>query len=214
MKKLVASFLYILVLLALFTVGTYAWFFDQATNTDNIIQIGNLKLSADVSTGLESFGSGEDAYYDLKAADLVDIKSATSSIFDFEGRVQPGDTMTRYVRIENVGTILMGYRFEIEVEEDYMGEYIEFTITPYSSLTGLPLGSAVTLKGDALALSGNLYRNELGLDQTEFDLIRIDLKISETITNDYNLTTVSESAFNFDLVITAWQADYPESEPQ
>lgn len=212
MKKILISFLNILLLMVLFSMGTYAWFTDSATNTGNTIQVGNLKMSVVVADGLDAYGVGEDMYYDLNTVNILDLKTDTDAMFDFGELVQPGDTLTRYIRIKNLGTILMAYKINFLVSNNFLDDYVEFTITPYSSVDGTA-GVSVVVKGSELTDTLVLMSNSTDLDNLDYELFRVDMKILDTLGNDYNYELLSSDAFVFDVQIKAWQAEYPDSEP-
>ena len=213
MKKILISFLNILLLFVLFSAGTYAWFTDSAVNSDNTIQVGNLKASIIVADGIQSYGSGEDIYYDLNTNNIIDLKLDTQAMFDFGDLVEPGETLTRYIRVKNIGSILMAYKINFLVTEEFLDDYVEFTITQYSIEDGTPYQTVSVVKGSELTDTLVLMSNESALDNLDFEIFRVDMKILETLGNDYNYDTLSSEAFVFDVSFKAWQANYPESEP-
>lgn len=213
MKKILISFLNILLLFVLFSAGTYAWFTDSAVNSDNTIQVGNLKASIIVADGIQAYGSGEDLYYDLNTNNIIDLKLDTQAMFDFDDLVEPGETLTRYIRVKNIGSILMAYKINFLVTEEFLDDYVEFTITQYSIEDGTPYQTVSVVKGSELTDTLVLMSNESALDNLDFEIFRVDMKILETLGNDYNYDTLSSEAFVFDVSFKAWQANYPESEP-
>lgn len=213
MKKILISFLNILLLFVLFSAGTYAWFTDSAVNSDNTIQVGNLKASIIVADGIQAYGSGEDLYYDLNTNNIIDLKLDTQAMFDFGDLVEPGETLTRYIRVKNIGSILMAYKINFLVTEEFLDDYVEFTITQYSIEDGTPHQTVSVVKGSELTDTLVLMSNESALDNLDFEIFRVDMKILETLGNDYNYDTLSSEAFVFDVSFKAWQANYPESEP-
>ncbi|MGD9964865.1 MAG: SipW-dependent-type signal peptide-containing protein [Candidatus Izemoplasmatales bacterium] len=213
MKKILISFLNILLLFVLFSAGTYAWFTDSAVNSDNTIQVGNLKASIIVADGIQAYGSGEDLYYDLNTNNIIDLKLDTQAMFDFGDLVEPGETLTRYIRVKNIGSILMAYKINFLVTEEFLDDYVEFTITQYSIEDGTPYQTVSVVKGSELTDTLVLMSNESALDNLDFEIFRVDMKILETLGNDYNYDTLSSEAFVFDVSFKAWQANYPESEP-
>ena len=213
MKKIVISLLNVLLLLSLFSMGTYAWFTDSALNTNNTIQVGNLKVSVVVADGIQVYGSGEDTYYDLDSNNILDLKLDTQAMFDFGSLVQPGDTLTRYIRVKNIGSIAMAYKVNFLISQDFLKEYVEFTITQYSVVDGTPYISQTVVKGSEISDTLTLMDNESSMGNLDYEIFRVDMKILETLSNDYNYDTLSTQAFVFDVSLKAWQADHPESEP-
>ena len=213
MKKILLSLVNIFLLLAIFTIGTYAWFYDSATNENNMIRVGNLKVSVVVADGIQSYTSGENTYYDLNTSNLLNLKEDTQAMFDFDHLVEPGNTLTRFIRIKNIGSIDMAYRISFIVSEDFLSEYIEFSITRYSTLDGTAYESTQNIKGSMLTDQLKLMENEGIMVHQDYELFRIDMKILDTLSNDYNDDVLSSNAFVFDVRLDAWQANYPESEP-
>lgn len=194
-----------MIIVLLFTAATFAWFNDTVTNQDNRIQVGNLKVSLVAADSLLL----DEPLYNLADDELQDLKLDTSALFDFDGRVEPGQSLTRYIRVKNVGTIAMDYEVHFTVKEDFLKEYISFTITPVTLADG-ELGDPVNRLGSyfsQLAFSGT------GLLQDQYTLHQITITISEGLSNDFNFDTLSSEAFDFDVTLIAWQSLYVESKP-
>lgn len=104
MKKFVVVGLNVLVLFGLFFGATLAFFTDSVTNEDNIITIGNLKVSM---VAADDF-TPQDGGYNL-ATNLQDLKLNGNPVFDFSGGVEPGQSLTRFIRVRNAGSIAMSY---------------------------------------------------------------------------------------------------------
>jgi predicted ribosomally synthesized peptide with SipW-like signal peptide len=208
MRKLTISFINLMIIVLLFTAATFAWFNDTVINQDNRIQVGNLKVSLVASDSL----TFDEPLYNLENVNLQDLKIDTSAVFDFEGRVEPGQSLTRYIRVKNVGTIAMDYEvhFTVKEEEDFLKEYISFTITPVTLADG-ELGDPVNRLGSyfsQLAFSGT------GLLQDQYTLHQITITISEDLGNAFNYDTLTEDAFDFDVTLIAWQSLYVDSKPE
>jgi predicted ribosomally synthesized peptide with SipW-like signal peptide len=205
MRKLTISFINLMIIVLLFTAATFAWFSDTVINEDNRIQVGNLKVSMVAADSLLF----DDPLYNLANDNLQDLKLDTSALFDFEGRVEPGQSLTRYIRIKNVGTIAMDYEVHFTVNEAFLKDYINFSISEVDLITGVA-GTAVDRLGSyfsAVAFSG------ADLLQNQYTIHKITITISEELGNDFNYETLSTSAFDFDVTLIAWQSLYDESKP-
>jgi predicted ribosomally synthesized peptide with SipW-like signal peptide len=203
MKKIITSALNLFLLSSLFFGATLAYFTDTITNEDNIITIGNLKVSmvaADDFTELVPGGG-----YNL-ATNLQDLKQNGDPVFDFSGGVEPGQSLTRFIRIGNAGSIAMSYDVSFVVNEYYLEQYIDFSFSKMNLTTG-GAGAPVNRRGDyfpGLAFSG------LDLVADEFEIYRVTIVISNTLGNDFNSEAVSSRAFDFDVSLLARQASFSD----
>jgi predicted ribosomally synthesized peptide with SipW-like signal peptide len=205
MRKITISFINLVLIIVLFAAATFAWFSDTVTNKDNRIQVGNLKVSLVAADSLLL----DEPLYNLANDELQDLKLDTSALFDFDGRVEPGQSLTRYIRVKNVGTIAMDYEVHFTVNEAFLKDYIQFAITPVMVTTG-ELGDPVNRLGSyfsGLAFAGT------GLLQNQYTLHKVTITISENLSNDFNYDTLSLEAFDFDVQLIAWQSLYVESKP-
>jgi predicted ribosomally synthesized peptide with SipW-like signal peptide len=199
MKKFVVVGLNVLVLFGLFFGATLAYFTDSVTNENNIITIGNLKVSM---VAADDF-TLQDGGYNL-ATNLQDLKQNGDPVFDFSGGVEPGQSLTRFIRVRNAGSIAMSYDVSFVVNEYYLEQYIDFSFSKMNLTTG-GAGAPVNRSGDyftGLAFSG------LDLVADEFEIYRVTIVISNTLGNDFNLVTVSPRAFDFDVSLLARQASF------
>jgi predicted ribosomally synthesized peptide with SipW-like signal peptide len=202
MKKFVVVGLNVLVLFGLFFGATLAFFTDSVTNEDNIITIGNLKVSM---VAADDFTPQEGGYN--LATNLQDLKQNGNPVFDFSGGVEPGQSLTRYIRVRNAGSIAMSYDVSFEVNENFIEEYINFSFSKMNLSTG-GAGTPVNKRGDdftGIAFSGsNLVAND-------FEIYRITIVISNTLGNEFNLDELSDDAFDFDVSLLARQASVDPS---
>jgi hypothetical protein len=206
MRKILISFLNLLIIIVLFAAATFAWFSDTAINQNNRIQVGNLKVSIVAANGL----SYEEPLWNLNDQNLQDLNINSEPLFDFDGRVEPGQTLTRYIRIKNIGTIAMDYEVYFTVNENFIEQYIEFTISSVEIVTGLhesmieKLGTNLT----DLTFSGS------ALLHNQYMIHKVTIKISEDLGNDHKDDMLTTESFDFDFKLIAWQSLYPESKPQ
>jgi predicted ribosomally synthesized peptide with SipW-like signal peptide len=202
MKKFVVVGLNVLVLFGLFFGATLAFFTDSVTNEDNIITIGNLKVSM---VAADDFTPQEGGYN--LATNLQDLKQNGDPVFDFSGGVEPGQSLTRFIRVRNAGSIAMSYDVSFVVNENFIEEYINFSFSKMNLSTG-DAGTPVNKRGDdftGIAFSGsNLVAND-------FEIYRITIVISNTLGNEFNLDELSDDAFDFDVSLLARQASVDPS---
>jgi predicted ribosomally synthesized peptide with SipW-like signal peptide len=202
MKKFVVVGLNVLVLFGLFFGATLAFFTDSVTNEDNIITIGNLKVSM---VAADDFTPQEGGYN--LATNLQDLKQNGDPVFDFSGGVEPGQSLTRFIRVRNAGSIAMSYDVSFVVNENFIEEYINFSFSKMNLSTG-GAGTPVSKRGDdftGIAFSGsNLVAND-------FEIYRITIVISNTLGNEFNLDELSDDAFDFDVSLLARQASVDPS---
>jgi predicted ribosomally synthesized peptide with SipW-like signal peptide len=202
MKKFVVVGINVLVLSGLFFGATLAYFTDSVTNEDNIITIGNLKVSMSAAdTFIDQPGGG----YDLGTVNFQNLKQDFDPLFDFGGRVEPGQSLTRFIRIGNVGSIAMSYDISFVVNDDFFADVVEFHFEKMNLTTGAA-GTRITQRGDyfpGLAFSGE------DLLTNQFEIYRVTLNIS-ALNNDLNLNSLSPRAFDFDVSLLARQASFSD----
>jgi predicted ribosomally synthesized peptide with SipW-like signal peptide len=211
MKKFVVVGLNVLVLFGLFFGATLAFFTDSVTNEDNIITIGNLKVSM---VAADDFTLQVGGGYNLGTTNLQNLKEDGSPLFDFEGRVEPGQSLTRFIRVRNAGSIAMSYDLSFVVNEDFLEQYINFSFTKMNPSNGAGAEETFIRRGDyfsgvgfnsAIAFSG------VNLDTDDFDIYRITIDIFNTLGNEFNYQDLTTDAFDFDVSLLARQASVDPS---
>jgi len=206
MRKIIVSVINLFLLSSLFFGVTLAFFTDTIVNEGNIITLGNLKVSlvaADnlVQTGPESYNLGTTNLQDLKT-----IEGNSVPLFDFEGTVEPGQTLARFIRVRNAGSITMDYELSFEVNEAFLEEYVSFAFRKVNLSNGT-LGTATTKLGDefsGVAFSGT------ELVANAYEIYQVTITIDSALGNDFNFETLSDEAFDFDVVLTARQSSQPD----
>jgi predicted ribosomally synthesized peptide with SipW-like signal peptide len=204
MKKFILVGINVLVLSGLFFGATLAYFTESVTNEDNIITIGNLKVTMSAADTLSPPDSDG---YDIGSENFQNLKADSSPLFDFGGRVEPGESLTRFIKIGNVGSIAMSYDISFVVNDNFFEDIVEFQFDKINLVTGSD-ATTTTRRGDyfsgidfnsAIAFSG------VDLDTDEFEIYRVTLNIS-ALDNALNLETLTDDAFDFDVSLLARQA--------
>jgi hypothetical protein len=97
---------------------TYAWWSETIVVDENIIQMGNLDLTAEFRDPNEINGS----WYDLQ-------EYTTTGIFETTKTIEPGYSDVREVRLTNTGSIPLAYRLNTMVDdENELKDYIIFLV--------------------------------------------------------------------------------------
>jgi predicted ribosomally synthesized peptide with SipW-like signal peptide len=204
MKKFILVGINVLVLSGLFFGATLAYFTESVTNEDNIITIGNLKVTMSAA---DTLSPPDIDGYDLGTKNFQNLKVDSSPLFDFGGRVEPGESLTRFIKIGNVGSIAMSYDISFVVNDDFFADIVEFQFDKINLVTGFD-ATTTTRRGDyfsgegfysAIAFSG------VNLDTNDFEIYRVTLNIS-ALDNELNLETLTNDAFDFDVTLLARQA--------
>ena len=125
-RSILTSALTLLVCLCMFVGSTFAWFSDNVTSSNNIIQSGTLDLEMYWTDNLESnvWHNVEDENY--------------NTIFDYD-KWEPGFTDVRYIKIKNVGNLALNYQLAIE-PQGKVGKLAE-VISVYFKNEGVKLES-------------------------------------------------------------------------
>ena len=203
MKKFILVGINVLVLSGLFFGATLAYFTESVTNEDNIITIGNLKVTMSAADSLLESSGG----YDLGVVNFQNLKQDDDPLFDFGGRVEPGQSLTRFIRIGNVGSIAMSYDISFVVNDNFFEDIVEFHFDKMDLTDGEP-ATRITRRGDYFSGEGFNSAIAFGgvdLDTDEFEIYRVTLNIS-ALDNALNLDELSDDAFDFDVSLLARQA--------
>jgi len=208
MKKFILVGINVLVLSGLFFGATLAYFTESVTNEDNIITIGNLKVSMSAA---DTFVGPVDGGYDLGTVNLQNLKQDLDPLFNFGGRVEPGQSLTRFIRIGNVGSIAMSYDISFVVNDAFFEEVVEFRFEKMNLTTGAA-GSLTTRRGDyfsGIGFNSAIAFSGLNLVTDDFEIYRVTLNIS-ALDNELNLNSLSPRAFDFDVSLLARQASFSD----
>lgn len=186
----------ILLCFLLLTGSTLAWFSDTAKSTGRI-QAGNLKIGFLAGDGLT--GSDLD--------NPVDLSDLSQKMFN-EDDFMPGASGTRYLKIENNGSMPLSYQVEFAAQDPHqLGEVITFTLEKV-----VENGEAITPKtvtevgGDSIMEDTSVKSASLPVES--HDIYKLTYRMSSTLEDKYNATG-SGAAYEYllDATIRAHQVN-------
>ncbi len=164
--------------------ATFAWFSDVASNKGNVITSGNLEISV--------------IGYDENGDNPVNFKEKHDPIIS-EDNWEPGLTNTKFVKIENTGTLALKYELTFVTYDEGLQEALWYKIT---EATTLPGGSVPTFE----------EREQMGLISSDIQdgdltpgesiIYRIDYGMNESAGNTY-----MDKGFSADIIVTATQTN-------
>ena len=96
-RALVSSVLALFLCFAMLLGTTYAWFTDEVSSANNIIQTGTLDI---------------EMWYGDAADNLTEVDENTPAIFNYK-HWEPGYTEVKYVQIKNVGSLAFKFKLDI-----------------------------------------------------------------------------------------------------
>lgn len=213
-RALLTSVMALILCMSMLVGTTFAWFTDEVTSTNNIIQTGTLDA----------------ALYYGDTADDITKDASQGVIFDYQ-HWEPGYTQTKYVRIANEGTLAFKFRLNIvpnvqvaagefnlaDVIDVYLFD-VNATIDRDVIAAATPVGTLSSLMADP---DGAAYGYLLPTEDKDNDKYNtaveaprgeiaycIVLKMQESATNDYQNLTVGEG-FSVQLLATqyTWEED-------
>ena len=200
-RALLLSALSLLLCVSMLVGSTYAWFTDEVTSAGNIIKSGNLDVTMDWFDGTKA----------VPAVDSEDwIDASAGPIFNYE-LWEPGYTVVRHVKIENVGSLALKYTLNIQANgkvtelADVIDVYFVDPAVQVADRAALADQFKVGTLSDILAgmpanASGKLLAGENAT-------VTLALKMQETAGNEYkNL----EIGTDFSVVLLATQLTYEE----
>jgi predicted ribosomally synthesized peptide with SipW-like signal peptide len=188
----------------LFFGATLAYFTESVTNEDNIITIGNLKVTMSAADTLSPPDSDG---YDIGSENFQNLKEDDDPLFDFGRSVEPGESLTRFIKIGNVGSIAMSYDISFVVNDNFFEDIVEFQFDKINLVTGSD-ATTNTVRGDYFSGEGfnsAIAFGGVNLDTNDFEIYRVTLNIS-ALDNELNLETLTNDAFDFDVTLLARQA--------
>lgn len=189
-KKTILSSALLLICMVTLLVGTsLAWFNVTVVNEGNIIQSGDLTAE---------FMAADDA---LITTNTQDLAAVTTPIFSFDEYAQPGDSVTKYIRVKNVGTINMDYEVAFSAEDGGLGDAILIDVEGID-----PVVAEQTYIGTAIV---NQTFGGVDLVQNDYDIYKITMTYDSTVQPG----TYEGTTFQMNLLLMAWQADYDDSKP-
>lgn len=175
-RSIWGSMAVILLCFFLLTGSTLAWFSDTANSTGRI-QAGNLNVGFLAGDGVN--GS------DLE--NPVDLSDSSQKMFD-ERDFKPGASGTRYLEIENNGSMPFSYQVEFAVQDaNNLGEVLTFKLEKVVENGKVISPKTVTeVGGDAIMEDMSVKSSSLPVGT--HDIYKLTYSMSSTLENIYNAT--------------------------
>lgn len=173
-KALLTNLILLLINLFFLTSVTYAWWSESIIVKNNAIITGNLEVTFEAADDIE-FTHG-----------VVNLKDKGASIVNFHD-AYPGQTITRYIKVKNNGSIDMAYFFNVIIlSDEAMSEQVSFSIS----------NDRHTLLIDEWSYQSNY----ISLMAGEEEIYKLEFKISETMEDIWQ-----DSRYNFVLALESRQ---------
>ena len=213
-RALVSSALALFLCFAMLLGTTYAWFTDEVSSANNIIQTGTLDI---------------EMWYGDAADNLTEVDETTPAIFNYQ-YWEPGYTEVKYVQIKNVGSLALKYQLNIVPNElpvkgepnlaDVIDVYLfaaDATIDRAAIAAATPVGTLSDLIADrdgaaygVLLPAEGVGAKDVNSDNAPRGEITycIVLKMQEDAGNEYQDLSVGEG-FSLQLMATqyTWEND-------
>ncbi len=184
-KALLSSALALLMCVAMLIATTFAWFTDTASTAVNSIQSGNLDVKLEY----------------LKDSNWSEVTTDTK-LFNDDALWEPGYTEVAYLKVSNVGSLALKYKFAVNKIEEVIGvnasggeiklsEILKFGIAASDSAqtyaNRAAARAAADADGNALTLSS--YTNDIRLGVGESKYYAIVIYMPEEVGNEANYVT-------------------------
>lgn len=205
-RALLASVLSLMLCMAMLVGSTFAWFTDSVTSGKNKIVAGNLDVELSWSTDGET--------WERVNADTNMFKDALW---------EPGYTRVVYLKVENVGSLALKYKFGINVAGKVIGktaddqnidlsQYIKFGVvdnaTPYTVDDAGRTAARNAVKDSAVLVSAGYASTEANLSaNTESQPIALVVYMPEEVGNEANHGFEKQTPsidLGINLVATQW----------
>ncbi|WP_197068288.1 TasA family protein [Candidatus Soleaferrea massiliensis] len=196
--------LVLLVCMAMLIATTLAWFSDTVSNKGNRIQAGTLNVLFSASNAV-----GDDGDLAEGTTGILDLSADDAKLFD-ESNWQPGDTLTRYLRVKNTGSLALKYDVNLLLRGNgKLDDAIEVSVAPLTGSPGVSLGDATGTVSTVAANVENIKMNgalTAGTPEAKpYQIFQVDVKFLESAGNTYNAQEAGAYEFGLDVVLTATQ---------
>ena len=213
-KTLGASIISVVLSIMLLAGTTFAWFTDTVTNTENLIEMGILKVDLEKYTGATP-SDDEDGYVSI--AERGDEESSIK-VFDNNIKWEPGRTEIVYLKVQNEGNLALNYNINLKVQDvDTTDDVDPIDVFEYAIIDGLKatddvageLANWTDIKGIEGVQIGSLPKMSLtaaengALLEGESDYFALAVHMDESATNEY-----MGKKINIDIQLVAKQMVY------
>ena len=216
-RALVSSVLALFLCFAMLLGTTYAWFTDEVSSANNIIQTGTLDI---------------EMYYGNAADNLTKVDENTPAIFNYK-HWEPGYTEVKYVKIVNAGSLAFKFKLDIVPNiqpadgEPNLAEVIDVYMFDPTATVGraeieaaTPVGTLADLMAEADGAAHGVLLPAAGKGTDDYNLNEnantpageitycIVLKMQEDAGNEYQNLSVGDG-FSLQLMATqyTWEND-------
>lgn len=173
-KKLMGLFLAAAVATGVLGAGTFGGFTDSATTEANItINMGNLDIQVDELP--------EDEQWWVKVGSETDEEEGGFNPTDYFSNVRPGDTFTRTIPVENVGTLAAKTTLEVA---DLSGTVVGTDKNGNSVYFDQVFEFTAELKGEELTRG---VLTEVVIERATLAEINLVLTVREDMDNEFNI---------------------------
>ena len=192
-KSLISSVLSLALCISMLIGTTFAWFTDQVTSENNIIQAGDLDVEM-------YWAEGKD---DPSNATWQD--ASQGAIFNND-KWEPGYTEVRHIKIENKGSLALQYKIIIVAngEVTNLADVIDvYYLDPAAQITDRSQLNSDNKLGTLSDVLANLEESATGyLSNGASDTITLALKMQESAGNEYKNVALCEGGFSVQLLAT------------
>lgn len=189
-KSIITSALMLMVMVTLLVGTSLAWFNVTVVNEGNVITSGDLEVQFLMSDDLVFDGTDQDLAVDSTPA------------FVFDEFAQPGDQVTRYLKVTNLGTIDLAYEVAFSVTDGGLGEVVQIEVEGIDPVVAEQVYVGSTMTNESFGGSG--------LVQNDYEVYRITMEYDNTATLEGGYAGMT---FEMNLILMAWQSDYVDSKP-
>ena len=200
LRALVSSVISLVLCCSMLIGSTFAWFTDEVTSANNIIQSGNLDIEMYWAEGAEAVPADDAGWTD----------ASQGAIFDY-ALWEPGFTQVRHIKIANEGSLALKYQVMIKAngEVSDLSDVIDVyyvdpavQVTDRAALANVPKLGTLT---EVLANLGQTGSGKLVADAA--DTITIAFKMQESAGNEYMNKSIGT---DFSVVLLATQLTVEE----
>lgn len=194
-KRLLASFVAIIIAFAMILGTTFAWFTDSSTSSGNKIESGTLKVDLELLAKDGTWNS---------------LKESSAPIFDYN-KWEPGYTDVKVLKIENEGTLALKWKakFVSEDELSILADVIDVYVKPSQTELTYPTKDleGYVKVGTVREFVNTIEETTWGeLAEGEAAYLGIALKMSGKLGNEYQGLSLG-GAFDIKIVATQLSAE-------
>lgn len=194
-KRLLASFVAIIIAFAMMLGTTFAWFTDSSTSSGNKIEAGTLKIDLELLAKDGTWSS---------------LKGSSAPIFNYN-KWEPGYTDVKVLKVENEGTLALKWKAKFVSEEELsiLADVIDVYVKPSQIELTYPTKDleGYTKVGTLKEFVNSIEETTWGeLAEGEVAYLGLALKMSGKVGNEYQGLSLG-GAFDIKIVATQLTAE-------